>query len=60
MAVGKLLKEAVNLPCCSPEVWGLLGRYYSLSGQLESAKEAILKQVCLPVRGWVSVEQEVS
>uniref|UniRef100_A0A7S3QZ63 TPR-like protein n=1 Tax=Dunaliella tertiolecta TaxID=3047 RepID=A0A7S3QZ63_DUNTE len=44
-AVGKVLKDAVNLPCCNPEVWGLLGRYYSLTGQLEGAKEALLKQV---------------
>lgn len=45
LAVGKLLKDAVNLPCCNPEVWGLLGRYYGLSGQLDGAKEALLKQV---------------
>jgi len=44
-AVGKVLKDAVNLPCCNPELWGLLGRYYSLRGQLEGAKEALLKQV---------------
>eukprot|EP00983_Pelagomonas_calceolata_P056379 1144571-Pelagomonas_calceolata.AAC.6 len=47
-AVGKVLKDAVNLPCCNPEVWGLLGRYYSLTGQLEGAKEALLKQVSTP------------
>lgn len=43
--VGRLLKEAVNLPCCCPELWGLLGRFYAHTGQLESAKEALLKQV---------------
>jgi hypothetical protein len=43
--VGALLKDGANAPCCSPALWGLLGRYYAAVGQLESAKEAVLKQV---------------
>lgn len=44
-AVGRLLKESVNLPCSKPALWGCLGQYYSLIGQLDGAKEALLKQV---------------
>ncbi len=44
-ALGQLLKEAVNQPCCSPPLWGCLGKYYAATGQEESAKEALLKQV---------------
>ncbi|KAL6762659.1 hypothetical protein V8C86DRAFT_3173802 [Haematococcus lacustris] len=43
--VGALLKEAVNQACCTPRLWGLLGRYYAATGQPEGAKEALLKQV---------------
>jgi hypothetical protein len=28
-----------------PQVWGLLGRWYGLQGELDSQKEAYLKQV---------------
>lgn len=45
LGVGALLKEAVNQACCTPRLWGLLGRYYAATGQPEGAKEALLKQV---------------
>ncbi|GAX73776.1 hypothetical protein CEUSTIGMA_g1227.t1 [Chlamydomonas eustigma] len=43
--VGEVLKQAVNMSCCTPEVWGFLGRWYGLYGELEARKEALLKQV---------------
>jgi hypothetical protein len=44
-AAGAVLKAATSAPACGPEVWGLLGRWYGLQGELVSAKEALLKQV---------------
>lgn len=44
-SISGLLKQAVNASCCTPEVWGLLGRVYGLQGELEAKKEALLKQV---------------
>lgn len=44
-ALGTLLKSAANAAACGPSVWGLLGRFYGLQGQLLSSQEAYLKQV---------------
>jgi hypothetical protein len=43
-----LLKEAIGSSAASPALWGALGRYYRLVGELESSKEALLKQVGPP------------
>jgi len=44
-ALGALLKEAVTTRAASPGLWDLLGRWYAMQGEWESAKEAWLKQV---------------
>jgi hypothetical protein len=44
-AVGQLLKSAANSPAAGAAVWGLLGRWYALRGELLSSQEAALKQV---------------
>jgi hypothetical protein len=44
-AFAALLKSVANAAACGPGVWGLLGRLYSLQGQLLSSQEASLKQV---------------
>ena len=50
-SVGALLKEAVNSPAACPALWGLLGRWHAMQDNLESAKEAWLKQVGVAGRG---------
>lgn len=50
-AVGSLLRSGVNSSACTPVLWGVLGRWYHLQGQLDSAKEAWLKQVRNPWYG---------
>lgn len=42
---GGLLKQVTNSPACNAAVWGMLGRWYGLQGQLLSSQEARLKQV---------------
>lgn len=44
-SVGSLLKEAVNSPAATPALWGVLGRWHSMQGNPDSAKEAWLKEV---------------
>jgi len=42
---GGVLKSVTNAPSCGAAVWGLLGRWFALQGQLVSSQEARLKQV---------------
>lgn len=46
-SVGAVLKQAVTSSCCTPECWGLLGRWHGLQGSegVDARKEALLKQV---------------
>ncbi|EFJ51673.1 hypothetical protein VOLCADRAFT_87348 [Volvox carteri f. nagariensis] len=43
--LGALLREAVNSPAASAALWGCLARYWALRGEVDSAKEARIKQV---------------
>ncbi|KAG2495053.1 hypothetical protein HYH03_006983 [Edaphochlamys debaryana] len=43
--VGAVLREGVNGPAAGPALWGCLARYWALRGEMESAKEARIKQV---------------
>jgi hypothetical protein len=49
--LGGVLKQAANSPACGAAVWGLLGHWYGLQGQLLSSQEARLKQVRVCVCG---------
>eukprot|EP00879_Flechtneria_rotunda_P017593 GHRR01018443.1.p1 GENE.GHRR01018443.1~~GHRR01018443.1.p1 ORF type:complete len:607 (+),score=293.02 GHRR01018443.1:146-1822(+) len=54
---GTLLKSAISAPACTHEVWGLLGRWYSLKGELLSSQEAALKQVGKLTAGYTVLAQ---
>lgn len=43
--LGGVLKGVTNSAACGAAVWGLLGRWYALQGELVSSQEARLKQV---------------
>jgi hypothetical protein len=47
--LGSILAAAVNMSCCTPALWGLLVRGFGLQGELESQREALLKQVRIRV-----------